>query len=54
MKIVEPNYDLLIQEAHRRWIQTRDPRDGDRFAHIILDAVDSDRRKLQHLHDERQ
>lgn len=38
MKVVEPNWNQLLVETHRRWIETRDPKDGDRFADIVLAA----------------
>jgi hypothetical protein len=35
MKIVEPDATELLTQAHRRWIETRDPKDGDRFAALV-------------------
>lgn len=37
MKIVEPDLDQLLILAHRRWIETRDPKDGDRFAMLAAE-----------------
>jgi hypothetical protein len=39
LKIIEPDYDYLMKMAHRRWIETRDPKDGDKFAEIVQVAV---------------
>jgi hypothetical protein len=39
MKIVEADYDELIKQAHRRWMETRDARDGDRFAAVVQAAI---------------
>lgn len=39
MRIVETDYDELIKQAHRRWIETRDPKDGDRFAAVVQAAI---------------
>lgn len=44
MRVVEPNYIELLKQAHRRWIETRDPRDGDRFADLVIVAVRNDQR----------
>jgi hypothetical protein len=41
MKIVEADVHELLTQAHRRWIETRDPKDGNRFAALVwrLSAV---------------
>jgi hypothetical protein len=39
MKLVEPDYSELMKQAHRRWIETRDPKDGDRFADLVQAAA---------------
>jgi hypothetical protein len=35
MKLVEPDVHELLLQAHRRWIETRDPKDADRFALLV-------------------
>jgi hypothetical protein len=35
MKLVEPDYHVLLMLAHRHWIETRDPKDGDKFAALV-------------------
>jgi hypothetical protein len=32
VKLGKPDYSELLKQKHRRWIETRDPKDGDRFA----------------------
>lgn len=39
MKIVQPDLNMLLTQAHRRWIETRDPKDGDRFAAIVAEMT---------------
>lgn len=46
MKIAEPNWRQLLVETHRRWIETRDPKDGDRFAVVVLAAASASRKAL--------
>lgn len=41
MNLVEPDYSELLKQAHLRWIKTRDPKDGDRFADLIQLAAKS-------------
>jgi hypothetical protein len=44
MRLVEPDYSELLKQAHRRWMETRDPKDGDRFADLVLRLAKENRR----------
>lgn len=32
----------LLTQLHRRWLETRDPRDGDRFAFLVVELAKQD------------
>lgn len=37
-----PVENELLTALHRRWIETRDPKDGDRFAFLLSDMTKRD------------
>lgn len=39
-KVRDTGSTLLVQ-AHRRWIETRDPKDGDNFSKLVLALASS-------------
>jgi len=39
MKLIKPDLNVLLTAAHRRWIETRDPKDGDRFAALVAEMT---------------
>jgi hypothetical protein len=46
MRLIPPDYSELLHQAHRRWMETRDPKDGDRFAELVQVAAKASTRTL--------
>lgn len=47
---MKPNWTQLLVETNRRWIETRDSKDGDRFADVVAAAC-RDSRQAPHSSD---
>lgn len=52
MKLVETDYALLLEMAHRRWINERTAETSDAFDRALLAAISHDARNLRHSADE--